>query len=50
VGVGVSEKAIRQAAIEIYVIHATDSLRRAMPNSLDGVEVKIVETGEIHAY
>jgi hypothetical protein len=50
VGVGVSEKAVRQAAIEVYVIQAIDSLRQALPNSLDDVDVKIVETGEIHAY
>jgi hypothetical protein len=50
VGVGVLEKAVRQAAIEVYVIQATDSLRQALPNSLDDVDVKIVETGEIHAY
>jgi hypothetical protein len=50
VGVGVSEKAIRQAAIEVYVIQATESVRQALPRSLDGAEVKIVETGEIHAY
>jgi len=50
VGVGVSEKAIRQAAIEVYVIQATDSLRQALPKSLDGVEVKTIETGEIRAY
>src|SRR4029453_18562862 len=50
VGVGVSEKAIRQAAIEVYVIQETDSLKQALPKSLDGVEVKTIETGEIHAY
>jgi len=50
VGVGVSEKAGRQAAIEVYVIQATESLKQALPKSLDGVEVKIIETGEIHAY
>ena len=50
VGVGVSEKAIRQAAIEVYVIQATELVRQALPKSLDGVEVKIIETGEIHAY
>jgi hypothetical protein len=49
-GVGVSEKAIGQAAIEVYVIQATESLKQALPKSLDGVDVKIVETGEIHAY
>jgi hypothetical protein len=50
VGVGVSEKAIRQAAIEVYVIQATELVRQALPRSLDGAEVKIVETGEIQAY
>jgi hypothetical protein len=50
VGVGVSEKAREQAAIEVYVIQATESLNQALPKSLDGVEVKMVETGEIHAY
>ena len=50
VGVGVSEKAGRQAAIEVYVIQATESLKQALPKSLDGVEVKTIETGEIHAY
>src|SRR5262249_26973206 len=50
VGVGVSEKAIGQAAIEVYVIQATELVRQALPQSLDGAEVKIIETGEIHAY
>jgi hypothetical protein len=50
VGVGVSQKAIGQAAIEVYVIQATELVRQALPKSLDGAEVKIIETGEIHAY
>jgi hypothetical protein len=50
VGVGVSEKTSRQAAIEIYVKEAGESLHRVLPKSLDGVEVKIIETGEIRAY
>jgi hypothetical protein len=50
VGVGVSEKAGGQAAIEVYVIQATESLKQALPKSLDGVEVKTIETGEIRAY
>ena len=49
-GVGRSERVIGQAAIEIYVKQATSSLRQAIPDSLEGVEVKIVETGEIQAY
>ena len=50
VGVGVSEKAIGQAAIEIYVKETTEGRRQALPQSLDGVEVKTIETGEIRAY
>jgi hypothetical protein len=50
VGVGVSEKTSRQAAIEIYVKEAGESQHRVLPKSLDGVEVKIIETGEIRAY
>ena len=50
VGVGVSEKAVGQAAIEVYVIQATESLKQVLPKSLDGVEVKTIETGEIRAY
>lgn len=50
VGVGRSEKVIGQAAIEIYVKQATSSLHGVLPDSLEGVEVKIVETGEIQAY
>jgi hypothetical protein len=50
VGIGASERAIGQPAIEIYVKQATGSLRRELPQSLEGVEVKIVETGEIRAY
>ena len=44
------EKAIGQAAIEVYVKQTTEPRRQALPKSLDGVEVKIIETGEIHAY
>jgi hypothetical protein len=50
VGVGLSDTVIGQAAIEIYVIQATESLKQVLPKSLDGVEVKTIETGEIHAY
>ena len=50
VGVGLSDTIMKQAAIEIYVKQATEPLRQALPKSLDGVETKIVETGEIRAY
>src|SRR5438445_1381509 len=48
VGVGLSDTVIGQAAIEIYVIQATESLKQVLPKSVDGVEVKAIETGEIH--
>lgn len=50
VGIGQSEKLPGQAAIEVYVKESPSSMRSQLPSSLDGVEVKIVETGEIHAY
>jgi hypothetical protein len=50
VGIGQSEKLPGQAAIEIYVKEPASAMRSQLPSSLDGIEVKIVETGEIHAY
>jgi len=50
VGIGQSEKLPGEAAIEIYVKESASAMRSQLPSSLDGVEVKIVETGEIHAY
>jgi hypothetical protein len=50
VGIGQSEKLPGQAAIEIYVKEPPSAMRSQLPSSLDGIEVKIVETGEIHAY
>jgi len=50
VGIGQSDKLPGEAAIEIYVKESTSAMRSQLPSSLDGIEVKIVETGEIHAY
>jgi hypothetical protein len=50
VGVGLSEKIHGNPAIEVYVSQSTASLRKAIPPDLEGMEVKIVETGEIVAY
>jgi hypothetical protein len=50
VGVGLSDRVLGQPVIEVYVREATAALRRALPSSLDGVEVKVVETGEFFAY
>ena len=49
VAVGHSERKPGTPAIEVYVVKATASLRNAIPNSLDGIEVKTIETGEIFA-
>lgn len=49
-GVGLPDRGPDQPVIEIYVKKITDSLQRTLPGSLDGVQVKIVETGEIIAY
>ncbi len=49
VAVGLSERDPGTLAIEVYVVKATASMRNAIPNFLDGVEVKTVETGEIFA-
>jgi len=50
VGIGHSEKTPGQAAIEVYVKDSASAMRSQLPTSLDGVEVKVVETGEIQAY
>jgi hypothetical protein len=50
IGVGLSNRVPGQPAIEIYVKEATAALKRTLPESLEGAEVRIVETGEIRAY
>ena len=50
VGIGHSEKTLGQAAIEVYVKESASALRSQLPTSLEGVEVKVIETGEIQAY
>ena len=50
VGVGLSDRVLGKPVIEIYVKEATGALKRSLPDSLDGVDVKIVETGEIVAF
>ena len=50
VGIGHSEKIPGQAAIELYVKESASAPRSQLPTSLEGVEVKVIETGEIQAY
>jgi hypothetical protein len=40
----------RQAVLEVYVEKDTAEVRRALPHHVDGVAVKVVETGPIVAY
>lgn len=51
VSVGLPDRASAQPVpvIEIYVKEATGALKRALPSSLDGVQVNVVATGEIFA-
>lgn len=49
VGVGVSDSAPGQAAVEVYVEHDSPRLRASIPAHVDNVPVKVVETGEIVA-
>ena len=49
VGVGVSETVAGEAVVEVYVEKSTPAVRSAVPGHVDGVPVKVVETGEIKA-
>ena len=49
VGVGVSETVAGEAVVEVYVEKATPAVRSVVPGHVDGVPVKVVETGEIKA-
>lgn len=49
VGVGLSETVAGEAVVEVYVEKSTPAVRSAVPGQVDGVSVKLVETGEIRA-
>ena len=49
VGIGHSGKTPGQVAIEVYVKDSASAGRPQLPSSLEGVDVKLVETGEIQA-
>ena len=49
VGVGMSETVAGEAVVEVYVEKSTPAVRSAIPAQVDGVPVKVVETGEIKA-
>jgi hypothetical protein len=47
-GVGIADG--QQAVIEVYVEGNADQARRALPNALEGVPVRVVRTGRVVAY
>lgn len=49
-GIGLSETVPGQVVIEVYVKKPTHEIRHMIPEALEGIPVKIVETGEIVAY
>lgn len=49
-GIGLSETVPGQVVIEVYVKRPSHEMRRMIPEVLEGISVKIVETGEIIAY
>jgi hypothetical protein len=49
-GIGLSETVPDQVVIEVYVKKPKPEMRRMIPELLEGVPIKIIETGEIIAY
>lgn len=49
-GVGLSEAAADEVAIEVYTKKPSHEMRHLLPEALENIPVKIVETGEIIAY
>lgn len=50
VGIGLSDTVPGQVVIEVYVKRPVHEIRGRIPETLNGIPVKIVETGEIVAY
>lgn len=50
VGVGIGAGDANNAVIEVYVEKATGALLARLPQSLDGVPVRVLETGKVFAY
>jgi hypothetical protein len=49
-GIGISETVPGQVVIEVYVKKSAHEMRNIVPEMLENIPVKIVETGEIIAY
>ncbi|HWP46898.1 MAG TPA: hypothetical protein VNM22_07020 [Candidatus Limnocylindrales bacterium] len=50
IGIGLSDIAPDQVAIEVYVKRPVQEMQRVIPQKLEGIRVKILETGEAVAY
>lgn len=50
IGIGLSETVPGEVVIEVYTEKPIDEMRQIIPDTLEGINVKIVETGEIVAY
>jgi hypothetical protein len=49
-GVGISEAAPEEVVIEVYSKKPPHELRRAIPDAVEGIPLRVVETGEIFAF
>ena len=49
VGTGAGQDASGQPVIEVYVERDTPETRQAIPNTIEGVELRIIETGRFEA-
>lgn len=49
VAVGIGNVSSRQVGLIISVIKDTKKIRRKIPHQIDGIDIKIQETGEIKA-
>lgn len=50
IGVGLSDKEPDQVVIEVYTKKPVHEMKHLIPETLEGIPVKIIETGEIVAY
>jgi len=50
VGIGLSETVPGQVVIEVYTKKPTHQMRRVIPETLESIPVKMIETGEIIAF
>jgi hypothetical protein len=49
-GIGLSETGSEEVAIEVYTKKPPHEMRHLIPEMLEGIPIKIIETGEIIAF